>query len=161
MLKEDPKNPSAPKKNIFISYRVKDTAGETGRLVDSLKKYVDDDQIFIDIDQLEPGADFAEVIKKHLDFCDVMLAVIGPNWTGKKPDGSTEITENEDWVRLELSKALARGIGVVRVLVNNGNLPTANELPDDLQPLLKRQTYVISFNRWKYDTDNLAQFLIK
>ena len=161
MLKEGSEKSATARKNIFISYRVNDTAGETGRLVDSLKQYVDDDQIFIDIDQLEPGADFAEVIKKHLDFCDVMLAVIGPNWIGRKQDGSTLITEEDDWVRLELSKALARGIRVVPVLVNNATLPTAKELPEDLQPLLKRNTYSISFNRWKYDTDNLALFLIK
>ena len=38
------------RKNIFISYRVNDTAGETGRLVDSLKQYFFEDQIFVDIE---------------------------------------------------------------------------------------------------------------
>lgn len=50
------------KKNIFISYRVQDTRGETGRLVDTLKQHFPEDQIFMDIDKLEPGADFIDVI---------------------------------------------------------------------------------------------------
>jgi len=42
-------------KNIFISYRVQDTAGETGRLVDDLKQHFADEQLFMDIDTIEPG----------------------------------------------------------------------------------------------------------
>ncbi|HVG41259.1 MAG TPA: toll/interleukin-1 receptor domain-containing protein [Chitinophagaceae bacterium] len=149
------------KKNIFISYRVQDTAGETGRLVDTLKQYFDDDQIFMDIDKLEPGVDFTQVIEKSLEACDVMLAVIGPNWEGKGADGRNRIQNEDDWVRLELGTALKRNIRVVPVLVDGGTLPADNELPHELKPLLKRQAYEISNKRWKYDTDNLVNFLIK
>src|SRR5688500_1884326 len=92
------------KKNIFISYRVNDTAGETGRLVDSLKHYFDEDQIFMDIDKIEPGVDFSEVISKSLSSCDVLLAIIGPNWLGgREVQGTPRIHQPNDWVRLEIS----------------------------------------------------------
>lgn len=150
------------KKNIFISYRVNDTAGETGRLVDTLKSYFNEDQIFMDIDKIEPGVDFTEVIAKSLEQCDVMLAIIGKNWKGTaEGSAKTRINQPNDWVRLELATALQRNIKVILVLVDGGTLPEEDELPEDLHPLIKRQAYEISNKRWKYDTDQLAQYLIK
>jgi hypothetical protein len=147
-------------KKIFISYRVQDTAGETGRLVDDLKRSFADDQIFLDIENLEPGADFVETIEKSLDTCDVVLAVIGPRWVGSREGQSSRINEPNDWVRLEVGTALKRNIRVVPVLVDGGTLPNADQLPPDLQPLLRRQAIEISNKRWRYDTDQLIQFLI-
>ena len=150
------------KKNIFISYREKDTAGETGRLVDMLKQYFYEDQIFMDIDKIEPGVDFTDVINNSLEACDVMLAVIGPNWVWKNSaTGKSRIQESNDWVRQEIATALARKIRVVPVLVDGGVLPAADELPEDLHPLINRQAYEISNKRWRYDTENLVAFLEK
>lgn len=150
------------RKNIFISYRVNDTSGETGRLVDSLKQYFFEEQIFVDIDKIEPGVDFTEAIAKSLKACDVMLAIIGPNWQGINSAGNTSrINDPNDWVRLEISTALKRNIRVVPVLVDGAELPAASQLPDDLQPLIRRQAYEISNKRWKYDTEQLMRFLIK
>ena len=150
------------RKNIFISYRVHDTAGETGRLVDSLKQYFYEDQIFVDIDKIEPGVDFTEAIAKSLESCDVMLAIIGPGWQGiNAADHSSRINNPNDWVRLEISTALKRNIRVVPVLVDGAELPTPEQLPEDLQLLLRRQAYEISNKRWKYDTEELIRFLVK
>ena len=147
------------RKNIFISYRVSDTAGETGRLVDSLKQYFYEDQIFMDIEKLEPGVDFTIAIARSLECCDVLLAVIGPNWLGKNPDGSSRIMNDNDWVRLELGTALKRNVRVVPVLVDGGRLPNESELPPELAPLVNRQAHEITNKRWKYDTDQLVLFL--
>lgn len=150
------------RKNIFISYRVSDTSGETGRLVDSLKQYFFEDQIFIDIDKIEPGVDFTEAIAKSLESCDVMLAIIGPNWQGLNTTNNTSRINNaNDWVRLEIGTALKRNIRVVPVLVDGADLPAEDMLPEDLKPLLRRQAYEISNKRWKYDTEQLIRFLVK
>jgi hypothetical protein len=151
---------NAAYKKIFISYRVQDTAGETGRLVDALKQYFTDEQIFLDIENLEPGADFTEAIEHSLDSCDVFLAVIGPQWLGERGN-DRRILDPNDWVRLEVATALQRNIRVVPVLVDGGALPPAEQLPTDLQPLLRRQAIEISNKRWRYDTEQLIQFLIQ
>ncbi|WP_162944512.1 toll/interleukin-1 receptor domain-containing protein [Flavisolibacter nicotianae] len=148
-------------KKIFISYRVQDTAGETGRLVDALKQHFTDDQIFMDIENLEPGADFTVAIENSLDTCDVFLAIIGPHWVGDRDGQPLRINEANDWVRMEVSTALRRNIRVVPVLVDGGTLPKPEQLPPDLQSLLRRQTFEISNRRWRYDTDQLIDFLIK
>lgn len=151
---------NASYKKIFISYRVQDTAGETGRLVDDLKQRFADEQIFMDIENLEPGADFVETIEKSLDTCDVILAVIGPRWLGNAEGDSSRIKDPNDWVRLEVGTALKRNIRVVPVLVDGAALPKPEQLPPDLQPLLRRQAIEISNKRWRYDTEQLINFLI-
>lgn len=151
---------NAASKKIFISYRVQDTAGETGRLVDDLKQHFADDQIFMDIENLEPGADFTEAIEGSLDSCDVFLAVIGPRWLGETQNGELRIHEPNDWVRMEVGTALKRNIRVVPVLVDGGALPKPEQLPQDLQPLLRRQAIEITNKRWRYDTEQLIQFLV-
>lgn len=147
-------------KKIFISYRVQDTSGETGRLVDALKQYFTDDQLFMDIENLEPGMDFTEGIEKSLSTCDVFLAVIGPNWAGERPGASSRLNDPDDWVRTEVGTALRRNIRVVPVLVDGGALPKAEDLPEDLLPLLKRQAIDVSNKRWRYDTEQLVRFLV-
>lgn len=148
------------KRNIFINYRVHDTAGETGRLVDRLKQHFDDDQIFMDIEKIEPGLDFTKAISKSLESCHLMLAIIGPEWLGK--DGNTSrIKNSNDWVKTEISTALGRDIRVIPVLVDGAELPSSEDLPPELQPLLLRQSYEISNKRWDYDTEQLIAFLIK
>lgn len=150
------------KKNIFISYRVHDAAGEAGRLADSLKEYFSEDQIFMDIDKLGPGEDFADTISKSLESCDIMLAIIGADWSGYNAiTHESRINQPQDWVKVEISKALERKIRVVPILVNGATLPEASKLPADLQPLLAKQSYELSNKRWKYDVAELVKFLIK
>lgn len=153
--------PNAPGKKIFISYRVQDTAADTGRFVDSLKQVFYEDQIFMDIEKLEPGVDFTQAIANSLESCDVLFAVIGPEWAGPaNQNGITRINQSNDWVRIELETALKRNIRLIPVLVRGASLPEQHELPASLHPLLNRQTYEISNKRWKYDTDQLVNFLM-
>jgi hypothetical protein len=148
-------------KNIFISYRVQDTAGETGRLVDDLKQHFADGQLFMDIDNLEPGVEFDVVIEKYLNSCEVMLVVVGPYWLGNREHQTPRINDPNDWVKLEVSSALKRRIRVIPVLVDGACLPKEEELPPELKPLLKRQSYELSNKRWQYDVDRLIDFLIR
>lgn len=150
------------KKNIFISYRVRDTQAATGRLVDALKLHFDGDQLFMDIDKIEPGLDFEEVIAKSLDNCDVMLAMIGPDWMALSEDKKTSrLHDTHDWVRQEIASALRRNIRVVPVLLEGAEMPKEEDLPEDLKPLLRRQSYEISNKRWQYDTQELIKVLKK
>lgn len=148
------------RKNIFISYRVKDTQLATGRLVDALKQHIHENQIFMDIDKIDPGLDFTQVISKYLNSSEVMLAIIGPDWMAYNPDkGTYRINDNNDWVRKEIASALQRNIRVIPVLLDGGSMPDEDQLPDDLKPLLLRQSYEISNKRWKYDCDQLIEVL--
>jgi hypothetical protein len=49
---------------IFISYRRDDSGGWAGRLYDRLSQQFGRDNIFMDINTIEPGLDFVEVIQE-------------------------------------------------------------------------------------------------
>ena len=50
---------------IFISYRREDSAAYTGRLYDRLSTHFGADQVFMDVDDIPPGADFASHIARR------------------------------------------------------------------------------------------------
>src|SRR3954454_3717472 len=102
---------------IFISYRRTDAAGHAGRLYDRLVDRFGQASVFKDLDSMEPGADFVEVIQETVARCDALIAVIGRDWTAAEQGGSRRLDDPEDWVRLEIANALTRKIRVVPVLV--------------------------------------------
>jgi hypothetical protein len=67
---------------VFLCYRRDDAAGHAGRLYDHLSEHFGKDQIFRDVDTIEPGLDFAEVIEQKVAMCDVFVGVIGRHWLG-------------------------------------------------------------------------------
>ena len=70
--------PAAPGR-IFISYRREDTAYPAGWLYDRLADRYGG-QVFKDVDSIELGDNFVEVISGAVGSCDVLLALIGPQW---------------------------------------------------------------------------------
>jgi hypothetical protein len=66
-----------PSSRIFISYRRDDSAGHAGRLYDRLSTHFGEAQIFMDIDNIEFGMDFVEVIETAISSCKIVLVVIG------------------------------------------------------------------------------------
>ena len=63
-----------------MSYRRQDSSHLPGRLYDRLADRFGEGQVFMDVDAIEPGVDFAEEINRAVEACIVLLAVIGPNW---------------------------------------------------------------------------------
>ena len=50
------------KGRIFISYRRADSAGYAGRIYDRLTAHFGEDAVFMDVDTIEAGVDFVEVL---------------------------------------------------------------------------------------------------
>ena len=133
---------------VFISYRRDDTLAFTGRLRDKLAERFGPDQVFMDFDNIPLGSDFREHLQGSLKECDVLLAVIGPNWTGTVADANrSRLSDPADFVRLEIQVALERDIPIIPVLVGDASMPTEEELPPDLEPLLYRQAAPVDMAR--------------
>ena len=145
---------------IFINYRRGDSSGYAGRLYDALSTRADTWRVFMDIDAIEPGADFVEVIDQALDECDVVIAVIGHQWIdATDARGRRRLDDPGDFVRLELANALKRGLRVIPTLVQGTEMPDAEEFPEELAPLARRHALDLSDGRWRYDIDRLVQLL--
>jgi hypothetical protein len=72
---------------ILISYRREDLAPYAGRLYDLLESHFGRDNVFMDIDTIQPGDDFVEAIERAIGSCDAVVAVIGKGWTSNRRRG--------------------------------------------------------------------------
>ena len=147
---------------IFISYRRED-ANIAGRLSDRLKKEFGADQVFMDIDGIEPGEDFVEVIERTVDSSNTVLVVIGSNWLTITDDqGQRRLDNPEDFVRLEVTTALAKRIHVIPVLVGGSRMPRSDELPEPMAVLTRRHALDLPSNHLFHTTvDHLITILRK
>jgi TIR domain len=145
---------------IFISYRREDTAYPAGWLYDRLADRYGGGQIFKDIDSIQLGDDFVEVITAGVGSCDVLLALVGDKWlTITDADGRRRLDDPEDFVRLEIEAALKRNIRVIPILVEGARMPRANEVPASLAALVRRQALELSPARFDFDTSRLLKVL--
>jgi len=145
---------------IFISYRREDSQGEAGRLSDSLAKIFGDSKVFLDVEGIRAGQDFRQEIETNVASCSVLMVLIGPHWLDSTAaSGQRRLDDPHDFVRLEISSALKRGIPVVPVLVRQAQMLTSEQLPPDLSVLAFRQAAELRYNRWDADVAALAASL--
>jgi hypothetical protein len=142
---------------IFVSYRRDDSSGHAGRLADRLVEHFGRNRIFVDIDTIEPGEDFVTVIENAVGSCEILIAVIGQKWLSGS--GSGQLDNPNNFVRLEIATALRRNIRVIPVLVQRASMPKAQDLPEDLINLTRRNAIELSDLRWQSDVDQLISVM--
>jgi TIR domain len=141
---------------VFISYRRQESSGLAGRLYDRLADRFGDDQVFMDVDTIALGVDFAEVIAQAVSTCQVLLAVIGPHWlTATDQDGQRRLDDPDDIVCLEIAAALERDIRVIPILVEGAVMPRRHEFPDTLASLARRNALSLRHESFRSDADRL------
>jgi serine/threonine-protein kinase len=118
-----------------------------------LLREVGADGVFMDVDSLEPGVDFRERITSAVGECDMLLVLIGKQWL----DSRSRLDDPEDFVRVEIETALARGIRVIPVLVNGAEMPRPDDLPESLRTVAGRHALELSNSRWRHDVDRLVR----
>ncbi|MEP6766459.1 MAG: toll/interleukin-1 receptor domain-containing protein [Gemmatimonadaceae bacterium] len=143
---------------IFISYRREDSSGHVGRLHDALASQLGHNTVFMDIDSIAPGADFVDVLQHSLQAAAVVIVVIGTRWVGPRADGRRRIDDENDFVRLEVAKALNDSeVRVIPVLVNKAEMLSEGSLPEPLKGLARRNAMEMSDIRWAHDTKMLLE----
>jgi hypothetical protein len=148
--------------SIFISYRRQDSAAYAGRLYDRLAERFGAADVFMDIDSIDPGADFVDVLTEKIQFCEAMLVVLGPDWVSVRDEnGNLRLSDPQDFVRQEVAMGLERQIQVIPLLVGGANMPTEKDLPDQLSAMARRQAVVISDSHFHRDVDDLIETLQK
>jgi TIR domain len=142
---------------IFLSYRREDSAAWTGRLHDSLAARFGERNIFQDVVGVQPGEDFTDAVERALSQSEAALVVIGPRWLGMTDAaGTRRLDQPDDFVRMELTAALAHELRVIPVLVGGATMPSASQLPSGLEPLAHRQAVDLRDAAWREDLDTLA-----
>src|SRR5262245_19868764 len=140
---------------IFISYRREDSAGYAHAIYRELAQHFPKDRLFMDVDTIEHGVDFTRVIQDAVGECDILIALIGKRWAGAGSGKKSRLDDPADFVRLEVSTALARDVRVIPVLVDEMKMPSAETLPPPLKLLSRRNAIEISNTRFNFDVERL------
>jgi TIR domain len=149
-----------PSEGVFISYRRED-AGPYARLLKvKLGQRFPDAEVFMDLDSIEAGLDFAEVIDSALQSCVILIALIGRDWlTITDEDGDRRLDNPDDYVRYEIRTALERCVRVIPVLVDGAKPLRQQQLPDDLGKLARLNALEMSYGRYEYDETRLMAII--
>lgn len=145
---------------FFISYRRDDSAGYAGRIHDRLEREFGRDLLFMDVDAIPLGVNFVKALTDEVAKCDVLLAVIGPNWmTCVESDGTRRLDNERDFVRIEIAAALARNIPVIPILLERTRMPDSTYLPKDIKELALRNGIEIRHASFHDDMNKLIRGL--
>lgn len=122
---------------IFVSYRREDAPDAASRVYDRLVAAFGEASIFRDVDTLPVGEDFGAYIAGVIARCSVTLVLIGPSWACSKNHQGRRLDDRSDWVRIEIETALmTSSTKVIPVLMSGASMPTAEQLPESLHPLI-------------------------
>lgn len=144
------------KPRVFLSYRRRDSVAHVHALHGRLAAALGAEPIFMDVDAIELGTDFVASIREAIADCELMIAVIGPNWAGGDTPGQRRIDREDDVVRLEIAEALRAGLKVVPVMLGGVEPPRPEDLPPDLAGLDRRQGFALRDERFADDLDLLV-----
>jgi TIR domain len=147
---------------VFISYRREDAAGHAGRVHDRLEREFGANLLFMDVDAIPLGVNFIKVLRERVAECDVLLALIGPNWLNvRDEEGNRRLDSPEDFLRIEIATALQRDIPVIPILLDGARMPKASQLPKDLEELSVRNGVDVRHGSFHNDMDRVIRGLQK
>ena len=78
---------------------VRKRPGQPGDSYDVLVEHFPAEQVFKDVDSIEPGEDFVERITAAVASCDVLLALIGPQWLTITDENGQRRLDNPEGLR--------------------------------------------------------------
>ena len=139
---------------LFISYRRDDTKAIAGRVSDRLAQLLPKRDIFFDVSVIKGGEQFEERIQNSVDKADFVLAFMGSSWLAASSQSTIpRICEENDYVRMEISRALVKNKLVIPVLVDGTAMPDGALLPEDIRGITKRNGLPLRHETFDSDLD--------
>src|SRR5262245_43783595 len=105
---------------IFVSYRREDTGDAAQALYSRLMEACGASQVFMDVSTIELGQQWPDRIRNALKDASAVVVLIGENWlTSHDLYGRRRLDFEKDWVRLEISYAIAERKKIYPILIGN------------------------------------------
>jgi hypothetical protein len=138
---------------VYVSFRSGRDEQPGLRVLDALRARFGPDALLAPLDASLPPEDSARQLNDRLDRCDVLIAVIGPDWLAGL---ATSIA------RREIAAALLKDhLVIVPVVVRAGRVPVRAELPADVRGLAEWREAELTDDRWDADADALMSAVEK
>jgi hypothetical protein len=149
-----------PAPALFLCYRRDDTQDAAGRLHDRLAAIYGSERVFMDIDSVPLGIDFVEHVTDQIAKCSAVIVMIGKQWlTIEDKHGRRRLENADDLVRAEIAAALKQNIPVIPVVVQSAAMPDAEDLPEDIRLLARRNGIQLRPDQWKEGVGRLLKEL--
>lgn len=104
--------PDSSSQGIFLSYRREDAAPYARLLKSELTGRFPDAPVFMDLDSIEPGQDFVDVLEDAVNSCAVLVPLIGRQWATLTDEaGARRLDNPDDYVRFEIKPHCSAGSG--------------------------------------------------
>ena len=137
---------------IFLNYRKIDSTPETRSLKVIFDQVFGVDSTFLDNYTIYSGEEWPEKIKFELFNSQILIVVIGPDWLKVNDSFGNKLLDNtNDWVRIEIEKALYNKIDIIPILVAGAKIPLAEDLPNSIKEICNYQFYELRDSHWKID----------
>lgn len=149
--------------SIFISYRRATATWFAGRLYDSIKRKYKEIEIFMDVDEISGGEKFKKKIDQAIYECIVFIPVIDEEWGNIKNHrtGEPRLFMQNDFLVFEMERALLQEKNIIPILVENSNMPSADNLPPSIQSFIAYNAKRLKHESWQRDIEDLFGTLSK
>ena len=139
---------------IFISYRRADSQAIADRIHDHMAREFGANNVFQDVEDIPPGADFREYLAHAVASSDVLLVIIGKRWLDITDEmGKRRLDDATDFVRIEVETGLNRdNVLVIPIMVDATTMPSVKSLPPTLRALTYRNGVIVRHNPY-FDHD--------
>ncbi len=87
---------------FFVSYRRQDTAPIALLLKSEIEKRLQFVRVSVDVEEMTPGDNFPDRLKRLIDEAHATIALIGKHWMPKRGSSPTDRV-GDDWVARELA----------------------------------------------------------
>jgi hypothetical protein len=146
---------------VFLSFRKADSRWLRDRVHQALVDRFGAGEVFKSGGSIQPGSDFAAILRRQAAECELMLVLIGPAWLDARgDDGARLLDRDHDWVRVEIATALRAGNHVVPILLGDATmLPDAASLPDEIAVLARLQFLRVPETHLAHELDRLCTAL--
>ncbi|MBC7901384.1 MAG: toll/interleukin-1 receptor domain-containing protein [Saprospiraceae bacterium] len=157
-------NDNNRKPRLFINHRSEDTGATASRLYVELTHQFETDQVFLDHQRIEGGANWTDRLRREVAQATVMFVLIGDRWlTAQDAEtGDRRLNLLEDWVRQEIETALKTETAIVPILVEGASPPSKRALQTvpTIEPLADLQGLPLRRKDWEADFARLVDLLV-
>ena len=143
------------KKSIFLSYRRRDVSGIVGRLASNINNAFGFGICFYDIGSLMSGDPWKEKLISELQGVKILLWIIGEKWDDLDNKNNRKILNPDDPLHIELNTAITRKIKIIPVTINNAQMPSKSQLPNNLHQAIGHQAIKLVHEQWNLGVDRL------